>query len=435
MKKYKLIIIFLTILYLILAGSNYVVMNHINDKSNNEYRVQISRLSNHLNTNGIFNSVKQNEILTIDKKDYGDPDNLSRITYITADTNHSEIINQFYEPKNGYAFEVVPITQNNNIMGYLRFDYQKNLSNQSFITLSELLLMVIYVLSISVLLYMDQKILKPFHQFSNMPFELSKGNLKGNVKESKSRYFGRFLWGIEMLRDTLENHKNKELKLAREKKMLLLSISHDIMTPLNAINLYAKSLQEGIYEVEEEKQNALLKIQEKTSEINNFVKEIIKSSTEDVISIEVNQSEYYLEDFLEKVREGYSEKCKLNKMEFKIEPFDNYLIKGDMDRMYEAIGNLIENAFKYGDGKNLHITFSEEDYCVLIQVYNSGIPIQDSEMPHLFDSFYRGSNTEGKAGNGLGLYICKEIMRKMHGEIFARQAKDGMEFILVCPIS
>ena len=103
--------------------------------------------------------------------------------------------------------------------------------------------------------------------------------------------------------------------------------------------------------------------------------------------------------------------------------------------MYEAIGNLIENAFKYGDGKKIDIKFSEEDSYELISVINSGNPVSENEMPHLFDSFFRGKNAEGKEGNGLGLYICKEIMRKMNGDIFANYKKDGLEFVLVCKIS
>jgi K+-sensing histidine kinase KdpD len=238
-----------------------------------------------------------------------------------------------------------------------------------------------------------------------------------------------------MLKDALENHKKRELKLVRDKKLLLLSISHDIKTPLNAIDLYAKALEQNLYETEQEREAAVIRIQEKAAEINDFVKEIIKSSTEEVISIEVNNSEYYLSELVDKVDAGYSQKCSLNQMMFHIGAYENHLLKGDLDRMYEAVGNLIENAFKYGDGKKLELIFTEEDYCILIHVINSGDLVLDSEMPHLFDSFYRGSNTEGKAGNGLGLYICSEIMKKMQGDIYAKQTEAGMEFVLVCPIS
>lgn len=112
-------------------------------------------------------------------------------------------------------------------------------------------------------------------------------------------------------------------------------------------------------------------------------------------------------------------------------PYGNKLLKGDIDRAFEVIENLMENAFKYGDGKKIRISFLEEEYCQLITVENTGTCVPEQEMPHLFDSFYRGSNVGAEDGNGLGLYICREIMRKMEGDIFAECGKKGMRFTVV----
>ena len=117
--------------------------------------------------------------------------------------------------------------------------------------------------------------------------------------------------------------------------------------------------------------------------------------------------------------------------DFKIGSYENNLLTGDMDRALEAMENLMENAFKYGDGKEIRRDFYEEDYCQVISVFNTGAPAAEEEMPHLFDSFYRGSNAGDKTGNGLGLYISRQIMQKMNGEIFAQRTADGMQFCLV----
>ena len=95
------------------------------------------------------------------------------------------------------------------------------------------------------------------------------------------------------------------------------------------------------------------------------------------------------------------------------------------------VENLMENAFKYGDGKEIRGTFGEEDYCQLIEVYTSGEAVAEEEMPHLFDSFYRGTNAGEKEGNGLGLYIGRQLMRKMEGDIFAVREQEGMRICLV----
>ena len=64
------------------------------------------------------------------------------------------------------------------------------------------------------------------------------------------------------------------------------------------------------------------------------------------------------------------------------------------------------------------------DGCQLITVTNTGCTLEQKELPQLFESFHRGSNAEGKRGNGLGLFICKRLMTLMGGEVYA-EIKDG----------
>ena len=212
---------------------------------------------------------------------------------------------------------------------------------------------------------------------------------------------------------------------------MLLSISHDIKIPLSAIKLYARALKEGIYDSDEKRNEAAGQIEVHAKEIEDFVKEIISASSEEIISIEVESSEFYLKDFVEKIREVYEPKAKVILTQLFIGDYENKLLKGDMERAFEVTENLMENAFKYGDGRRITIDFYEEDYCQVVRVFNTGAVVTDLELPHLFDSFYRGSNVTDKPGNGLGLYISRQIMNKMDGEIFAERREDGMSFSIV----
>lgn len=74
------------------------------------------------------------------------------------------------------------------------------------------------VLVISVMLYVASAVLAPFERLADVPYELSKGNLTVPVKETKSRFFGRFIWGVDMLREYIEQQKKRELDLQRDKK-------------------------------------------------------------------------------------------------------------------------------------------------------------------------------------------------------------------------
>ena len=107
-----------------------------------------------------------------------------------------------------------------------------------------------------------------------------------------------------------------------------------------------------------------------------------------------------------------------------MEGMTDCLVKGDKERVIEVLQNIMENAIKYGDGRQITIAFSEED-CRLVSVVNTGSSIPEAELVHIFDSFYRGSNADHVKGSGLGLYICRSLMHRMDGEVFAEQSEDG----------
>lgn len=280
-------------------------------------------------------------------------------------------------------------------------------------------MVALILLSWLVLWYVRQKILLPFYHLSDLPYELSKGNLSLPLKESKNRFFGKFMWGMDMLRENLEENKFRELELQKEKKLLLLSLSHDIKTPLSAICLYAQALGKNLYHEESKKREIAGKIKEKAEEIEAYVGEIVTASHEDFLNFQVENSEVYVKDALEQIRRYYQDKMSFNQVEFSMEKYQNCLVWGDLDRMVEVIQNVVENALKYGDGRSIQIRAGREGEIFLIAVRNTGCGLATKELPHIFDSFFRGSNVGKNPGSGLGLYICRQLMHQMEGEIMA----------------
>lgn len=279
------------------------------------------------------------------------------------------------------------------------------------------------IVTVIVLVYVDNKVIKPFQNMSDLSYELAKGNLSMPIKEEKSKLFGRFLWGMDMLREKLEDNKEKELAFQKERKTLILSLSHDIKTPLSSIELYSKALAENLYDTQAKKDEALQGIARNVKEIKGYVDEIVTASREDFLNLEVRMGEYYLSEVMQITEAYYKDKLSVIHTEFRMDKMSECLVKGDKNRMVEVLQNVMENAIKYGDGKYIRISYGEEEDCKLIHIENSGCNLKKEEFPNLFDSFYRGSNSTGVKGSGLGLYICKTLMRKMDGEIYA-QAKE-----------
>ena len=394
-------IIMIIILFII---SNFIVFNYKKNEGK-PYLVEVSRL------------VREIENKNLEEKD------LEECNYIIDITKEEE---DFYYSNNEYVIREID--------GELyRFDYKDNshIEKLNLIFKVNIILGMMSVITISIMFYIKLKILAPFENLRDIPYELSKGNLTVPIKETKNRFFGRFIWGVDMLRENMEEQKERELNLQKDKKMLLLSLSHDIKTPLSAIKLYSKALSKGLY-ADKEKQNQIIaSIDEKAEEIENYVTQIITASREEFLSLEVNNSEFYLSELMSKIKIYYKEKLNLLKTNFNVQEYDDCIINGDLDRSIEVIQNIMENAIKYGDGKNIEISFEEEEDSVLLTIKNTGCTLQNSDLTYMFDSFWRGTNAQNEKGSGLGLYICRQLMHKMNGEVFAKIIAEEMAVTVV----
>ncbi len=160
-------------------------------------------------------------------------------------------------------------------------------------------------------------------------------------------------------------------------------------------------------------------ISEKCVEIKKYISDITKASSEDFLNFNVKSEEVYLSQIIDSIKAFYDDKLKLLEIDFSVACYSNCIIFADVDRSVEVLQNIIENAVKYGDGKKIEISFEQEDGCILVSVINGGCTLSVNELPHIFDSFWRGSNTGSNSGNGLGLYICRKLMHAMDGDIFA----------------
>lgn len=394
MKAYNKYMICAVIIVLsIIIGVNTVII-YGSSYSERKYMVEIERAAEEL---------EQQKSLDLDK--YPLIHTIERSSHITDD----------FLAGSNYDYVIRKIGNT-----YYRFDYiRENITNKRLLFVVNLIMAAAAILIFGTLIFVELIILKPFNRLNNVPYELAKGNLNIPLKENKSRFFGRFIWGLDLLREKLEKQKKEELDLQKEKKTLILSISHDIKTPLSSIKLYSKALSKNLYRDENKKQEIYEILGKKADEIEAFVSDIILASREDFLRLTVNPGEFYLKDLVKSVESYYSEKLEINRTEFIISDYKDCILKGDFDRSVEIIQNIIENAIKYGDGHFIGIEFNNEEDCRLITIVNSGGTLKESELPHIFDSFWRGSNSEGYEGSGLGLYICRQLIMKMDGDIFA----------------
>lgn len=406
LKSYiKLMITVTVLLAALLFGCILIISNTNKGDSGRPYRVEAERIA-----------------LKIEK---GEEYNLSSYKYIT---NVELMKDGFQSGSSDYLVKEID--------GRLyRFDY----SFQSNSTISVRLFIIsfgiteAFVLSMMAVLYI--KIIHPLGTISSYPALLAKGNLTVPLKVSKNKYFDKFLWGLDLLREKLENQRTAELALQKQNKTMVLSLSHDIKTPLGVIELYAKALEKGIYKDDKKKLEVVENINIKCEEIKGYIDAIVKTSNEDFLDLEVVDGEFYLSKLIKNITNFYNDKLDLIKIPFTVDNFSDCILSGDIERAVEVLQNIIENAIKYGDGKEISMSFSREEDYKLIHIFSSGCTLSENELPHIFDNFWRGSNVGSYSGSGLGLYICRNLMHKMNGDIFAEIKNGGLTVTAVFVIS
>lgn len=425
MKKINQLIVLVTLVFLLLGiAANLFLIKYSFEDDGEEYRVYINRVEKAI-------------------QDYEDskgepPESLEAVVRFSGGTYH--FIQEIY----AFHMEAMTTEQQKALFEGQQENYvifatdiccykiiyeinQARKINGSMILVVNLMAGVFYLTCLFLLLYIRRRILEPFHRLSDIPYELSKGNLTIPLKENSGKAFGKFIWGMDLLREKLEENKVRELALQKEKKVLLLSLSHDIKTPLSAIKLYSGALRKNLYKSEEKKLEIVGNISRKVDEIEGYIAEIVRASNEDFLSFEVENKEFYMKAAMEQIKAYYTDKMKLNQIAFAVGSYSNCLVYGDCDRLVEVLQNVIENAIKYGDGRKISVAASREEETYTISVSNTGCGLPDKELPHIFDSFFRGSNIEKNPGSGLGLYICRKLMHMMKGEIIAEIRQEGTE--------
>ncbi len=396
MKAYKnMCIVVITVFLLLTAVLNIFLMG-AKDSSEGIYRVEAKRLADEISQTGNYDLEKYPHITGV----------------FTGDG--------LYRSDEHYLIIEIGET-------LYRVEYTVG-SGRHGIAVVNCVLGALFLLVTGLLYYIRGHIIVPFGRLNNVPQELARGNLSVPMPEEKSRFFGKFTWGVNLLRESIEDSRKKEITMQRDKKILLLSLSHDIKTPLSAIKLNAKALAKGLYKDEEKQRAAAESINTRADEIEHFVSEITKAASEDFMSFEVTLGEEFLSVIITRIDARYTPQLSMSGTELAIRKYDDCILSCDPDRLAECLQNLIENAIKYGDGRRIEISFDKMDGCELITVSNTGCTLETKELPQIFESFHRGNNADKVQGNGLGLFICKRLMSLMGGEVYA-DIRNGCFFV------
>ena len=272
------------------------------------------------------------------------------------------------------------------------------------------------------------------------PEKIAKNETGEHIPESKERYFGKYIWGMNMLSDRLSGDRKKLRALEKEKQTLLSSIAHGIKTPVANIRLYAQALKSGLYRKDgiPDPDDAMVveKIEKNTQDIEDIVKDLLNAASKSIVEYEPSIDQFYLSEIEDWLKEEYSNRMNVLKIPFTIDCRSKVMITSDKSGVIRVLTQFIENAIKYSDGKHIGVIIDKTPDGYEFTVSNTGSLVPENEEKYIFNSFYRGSNSTDIEGNGLGLYEASFIARKLGGTVATRynDQTSETEFCLFFPL-
>lgn len=222
------------------------------------------------------------------------------------------------------------------------------------------------------------------------------------------------LYGIHLVRKSIR----KETQLNNQQKNFILSVSHELKTPLAATKLQLQTMLK--HELSRDKQEMLLNnALAENNRLHKLIDNVLIANQIEGNTLNINRTELDFSDYISSLMNQYfSEQLKNNTISLDIE--SNIVNSIDKDLFPSIMINLVENALKYsGDVVKVIVRLKKLNGQIALEVCDYGIGIPDEEKEKVFEKFYRSGDedTRKSKGTGIGLYLVKSICDLHHAKI------------------
>lgn len=243
------------------------------------------------------------------------------------------------------------------------------------------------------------------------------GDENARIESDHEGELYRLFHSINSLAAILNAHASNE---SREKEFLkntISDISHQLKTPLSALNIYNGLMQEEAEELPLIKEFAELSEQE-LDRIETLVQNLLKITKLDAGTIMIKKAIENVGDILRDVELHFAYRAKQEQKEIILSGPDDVLLNCDRDWLIEAIDNIVKNALDHTDkGDTIHIEWKAFTSSVNISIKDNGRGIHPEDLHHIFKRFYRSRFSKDKQGIGLGLSLAKALIETNGGTI------------------
>lgn len=251
---------------------------------------------------------------------------------------------------------------------------------------------------------------------------------RGEISEEK----------LSLLEDRLRKFLNNSLleteNNRQQKQMiqgLISDISHQTLTPVSNLKLYAELLRERVSPELIELTDTLY---EQSEKLDFLIESLVRLSRMETGLIGVHPQIREIQSLFDTVHREYESKAAEKNIQLSFAQ-SSLLALFDLKWTSEAVGNIVDNAIKYTqDGGKVDVCARAYTFFVRIDVVDNGVGIAREEFAKIFTRFYRSLSTDDQPGVGIGLYLAREIIRSQGGYIkVSSQEGEGAVFSVFLP--
>mgnify|MGYP001044689298 FL=1 len=264
--------------------------------------------------------------------------------------------------------------------------------------------------------------------------KMMNGEAVPNFDHIDDTYVSQIYHQLNRLYDVLQMQQNSIEQEKSKVQSFVSDISHQLKTPLTNLHLLQVAIkQPGISP--EEYQDCLEKQRKQLDKIDFLIRALLKTSQLENGLIQIQPREVSISQTILSALEGILVLAEKKEIEVYYDNTTDYTVLHDPKWTSEALFNVMENAVKYTpqNGK-LTILLSRTEKYVKISIKDTGIGIPPADLTNIFIRFWRG-NTNILEGNGIGLYLCKQIISLQYGYILVNSTvNSGSEFEIYIPL-
>ena len=291
---------------------------------------------------------------------------------------------------------------------------------------------------ILLLIYMSQffyTFRKSFNKLEDSVIEIANGNLEAKIETPKINILEELSQSIIKMTQRLKTQIIRLTQLERYKSEFIQNISHEIKTPITAINSAVELLEEN-KNISAKNRECFAIVKFQLRALNKLVNDILSLSE---IEVEKTNSEKHFKMFnINKAIKQVINYTNTGNIKVKITADNEFEIYGDEDLLKTAVSNLLINAIKYSQSDKIDIILKKTGNNLNISVKDYGIGIAGEHLNRIFERFYRIDKTRSRetGGTGLGLSIVKNIIELHNGTVSVKSTLNkGSEFIISIPDS